>query len=128
MSEAELPVSRAEFRAVADRVELTELLSRYHQTIDRNDFDALDRVFAEDARCAYLGLDLWGVDDVRLEGREKIIDWLRAGLGQFEDTNPNSSFGKILYVINYSGSTDHYIVPLNRSPNLDKRSKKSLEV
>jgi len=99
MNPDEVPVSRAEFRSVADRVELTELLSRYHQTIDLNDFDALDRVFAQDARCAYLGLELWGVDDVHLEGREKIIEWLRAGLGQFDNTNPKHFFANHVFEI-----------------------------
>ena len=99
MNTDEVPISRAEFRSVADRVELTELLSRYHQTIDRNDFDALDRVFAHDARCAYLGLELWGVDDVHLEGREKIIEWLRAGLGQFDNTNPKHFFANHVFEI-----------------------------
>ncbi|MFP8881644.1 MAG: nuclear transport factor 2 family protein [Myxococcota bacterium] len=99
MKPDETPISRAEFRSVADRVELTELLSRYHQTIDRNDFDALDRVFARDARCAYLGLELWGVEDVHLEGRERIIEWLRAGLGQFEDTNPKHFFANHVFEI-----------------------------
>ena len=99
MNTDEVPISRAEFRSVADRVELTELLSRYHQTIDRNDFDALDRIFVQEARCAYLGLELWGVDDVHLEGREKIIEWLRAGLGQFDNTNPKHFFANHVFEI-----------------------------
>lgn len=99
MNTDEVPISRAEFRSVADRVELTELLSRYHQTIDRNDFDALDRIFVQDARCAYLGLELWGVDDVHLTGREKIIEWLRAGLGQFDNTNPKHFFANHVFEI-----------------------------
>ncbi len=95
----EIPITRAEFRSVADRVELTELLSRYHQTIDRNDFDGLDRVFASDARCAYLGLELWGLEDVQLAGRDLIIDWLRKGLGQLDDTNPKHFFANHVFEI-----------------------------
>ena len=101
----ESSIDPVEFRAIADRVELTELLSRYHQTIDRNDFDALDRVFAADARCAYLGLELWGISDVHLEGRDKIIDWLRAGLGRFDDTHPKHFFAN--HVFDIAGDTAH---------------------
>jgi hypothetical protein len=105
MSQFDEQIDPSEFRAIADRVELTELLSRYHQTIDRNAFDELDRIFVEDARCAYLGLELWGVSDVHLEGREKIIAWLRAGLGQFDDTNPKHFFAN--HVFEIDGDTAH---------------------
>ncbi len=105
MQRNETAVSRAEFRAVADRVELTELLSRYHQTIDRNDFDALDRIFAPDARCAYLGLDLWGIEDVHLEGLDRIIAWLRAGLGQFDNDLPKHFFAN--HVFDIDGDIAH---------------------
>jgi len=109
------PIDPVEFRAVADRVELTELLSRYHQTIDRNDFDALDRVFAADARCAYLGLDLWGIEDVHLEGLDQIIHWLRAGLGQFDDTHPKHFFANHVFEIEgdvaHSRSYMHGLTP-----------------
>jgi hypothetical protein len=99
MNSDEMPISRAEFRSVADRVELTELLSRYHQTIDRGDFDALDRIFAKDAQCAYLGLELWGAQDIHLAGRDQIIEWLRAGLGRLDDTNPKHFFANHVFEI-----------------------------
>ncbi len=105
MSAGESTISPGEFRAVADKVELTELLSRYHQTIDRLDWDGLDRIFTADARCAYLGLDIFGVDDVRLEGRDTIVAWLREGLGQFDDRNPKHFFSN--HVFDLAGDTAH---------------------
>ena len=99
MKQHQPAIDPVEFRSIADRVELTELLSRYHQTIDRCDFDALDRVFVDNARCAYLGLDLWGVPDVRLDGRAQIIEWLRAGLGQIDDRNPKHFFANHVFEI-----------------------------
>ncbi|NRA02923.1 MAG: nuclear transport factor 2 family protein [Myxococcales bacterium] len=92
-------ISRAEFRAVADRVELTELLSRYHQYIDGMKWESLKQVFVEDAECHYLGLDTFGVADVSLEGREKIIEWLRVNLGQFGDTQPKHFFANHVFEI-----------------------------
>lgn len=92
-------ISPAEFRAVADRVELTELLSRYHQTIDACEWDRLDRVFAPNAVCAYTGLDIFGVEDVRLDGREKIISWLRESLGQFDNRDPKHFFANHVFEI-----------------------------
>ena len=115
MTPEEMPVGRSEFQAIADRVELTELLSRYHQTIDRHDFAALDRVFAPDGRCAYLGLELWGIEDVHLAGRDQIIDWLRAGLGQFDDKNPKHFFANHVFEIDgdvaHSRSYMHGLTP-----------------
>ena len=95
----EAQVTASEFRAIADRVELTELLSRYHQFIDAMEWDRLEEVFAPNARCAYTGLDVFGVEDMHLEGREKIIAWLREGLGQFEDRNPKHFFANHVFDI-----------------------------
>lgn len=92
-------VSLAEFRAVADRVELAELLSRYHQHIDSMKWESLKEVFADDAECHYLGLEMFGVSDVSLQGREKIIEWLRVNLGQFGDTQPKHFFANHVFEI-----------------------------
>ena len=92
-------VSLAEFRAVADRVELTELLRRYHQYIDAMKWESLGEVFADDAECHYLGLEIFGVSDVSLEGREKVIEWLRVNLGQFGDTQPKHFFANHVFDI-----------------------------
>jgi hypothetical protein len=105
MVETQEMVSRTEFRAIADRVELTELLSRYHQAVDSLDWEGLRRVFTPDARCAYLGLDLFGAEDSHLEGREKIIAWLQGGLGQLADGNPRHFFSN--HVFNVQGDTAH---------------------
>jgi hypothetical protein len=77
--EPEEVVTRAEFRSIADRVEITELLSRYHHAIDARDWDALGAVFTEDAVADYLGLVV--------EGRDAIVTWLSAALGDRELTH-----------------------------------------
>src|SRR5438128_2187279 len=47
---------------VADKVEIIELLSRYHQAIDAKDWDALPSIFTADAECNYLGQeDTFGI-------------------------------------------------------------------
>ncbi len=92
-------VTPSEFRAIADRVELTELLSRYHQFIDAMEWQRLEEVFAPNARCAYTGLEVFGLEDVHLEGREKIIRWLRESLGQFDDRNPKHFFANHVFDI-----------------------------
>lgn len=93
----EAAISPSEFRAIADRVELTELLSRYHHYIDSMKWDALQEVFVEDSECHYLGLELFGVSDVDLAGREKIIEWLRVNLGQFGNTDPKHFFANHVF-------------------------------
>ena len=98
-SDTQSMVSVAEFRDVADRVQITELLSRYHQYLDGMQWQRLNEVFGEDAQCHYLGLEIFGVSDVHLEGREKIIDWLRVNVGQFKDTNPKHFFSNHVFDI-----------------------------
>jgi hypothetical protein len=99
MGQSSEPISQQEFRGIADRVELTELLSRYHQTIDLMQWDRLDRVFVSDAKCAYLGLGIFGAEDAHLEGRDNIIEWLRAGLERFSNTNPKHFFSNHVFEI-----------------------------
>jgi hypothetical protein len=72
-------VTLSAFRAVADRIEITELLSRYHHAIDGRDWDALSAVFVEDAVADYMGLVV--------EGRDAIVTWLSAALGDRELTH-----------------------------------------
>jgi hypothetical protein len=98
-------LSPGEFRAVADKVELTELLSRYHQTLDLLDFEGLRHIFTPDAHCAYLGLDLFGVEDVELDGVDAIIAWLDAGLGQLDNRDPKHFFAN--HVFDLRGDAAH---------------------
>ncbi|MBI5089067.1 MAG: nuclear transport factor 2 family protein [Actinobacteria bacterium] len=46
----------------ADKVEIMEVLSRYHQLVDSKDIESLGLVFTDDARCEYLGQEeLFGI-------------------------------------------------------------------
>jgi hypothetical protein len=73
--------SSERWQATADRVELTELLARYHQAIDGLDWDTLRRqVFAADAVCDYVGMaEMFGIPG-ETRGIDAIVEWLDAGL------------------------------------------------
>jgi hypothetical protein len=74
-------MSSERWQETADRVELTELLARYHQAIDGLDWEALRaRVFVADAACDYVGMaELFGIPG-ETKGIDAIVDWLDAGL------------------------------------------------
>jgi hypothetical protein len=73
--------SSQRWQETADRVELTELLARYHQAIDQLDWDSLRRqVFTADASCDYVGMaELFGIPG-ETQGIDAIVAWLDAGL------------------------------------------------
>jgi hypothetical protein len=61
----------------ADKVEIIELLSRYHQTIDAKDWDALPGIFTADAECRYLRQEeTFGIPGDELVGLAAITDFL----------------------------------------------------
>jgi hypothetical protein len=74
---------------LADRVEITDVMSRYCFAVDFRDFEALRTVFHTDAEATYvlspLGL---GLDDVKLSGVDAIIDWLASVLGNLGEPAP----------------------------------------
>lgn len=75
----------ARLSAAADRVELTELLHRFHQAIDVDDWDAFADLFTEDACIEFISLNdyrIFGLEG-RHEGRQVIIDWVKAGVAPF---------------------------------------------
>jgi hypothetical protein len=43
-------------RALADRLEIQDLIARYGQAVDRRDWDALDRLFTPDGRIDYTAM------------------------------------------------------------------------
>ena len=70
---------------VADKVEIIELLSRYHQTVDAHDFDGFASVFTADAECHYVGQEeLFGIGGDRGTGLDAIVEFLRDALSGTE--------------------------------------------
>jgi hypothetical protein len=68
-----------------DRLDLIELINRYGQALDRCDWAAFERVFAEDAEADYSKVvartkpDQSTLDDnAVVRGRDSIIEWLKA--------------------------------------------------
>lgn len=71
--------------AVADRLELTELLHRYAQAIDTWNWDLLREVFTEDAVADFSSMDEYVEGEPLSGGREAIIEWLRAAIEPFPE-------------------------------------------
>jgi ketosteroid isomerase-like protein len=73
----------------ADKVEIIEVLSRYHQLVDAKDLDALDLVFTDDAQCEYLGQEeLFGISGDSPAGLDSIRAFLADALAPV-DTRHN---------------------------------------
>ena len=72
---------------LADRLDVIELLARYHQAVDAKDWPGLGAVFTDDVVAEYRGLDttrdLFGLDG-RIEGRAPVVDWITAGQAPFQ--------------------------------------------
>jgi ketosteroid isomerase-like protein len=75
----------ARLQKTADQVEIMEVLSSYSQLIDARDWDALGRVFTEDAECGYIR-ELDGVSETfpPAKGIEGIRKWLETSLRPVE--------------------------------------------
>lgn len=73
----------------ADKVEIIEVLSHYHQLVDSKDLDALDSVFTDDAKCEYLGQEeLFGIPGDSPTGLSSIKAFLADALAPV-DTRHN---------------------------------------
>ncbi len=71
----------ARLLATADKVEIIELLSRYHQTVDAHDYDGFASIFTADATCHYIGQEeLFGIAGDQGSGLEAIVAFLRDAL------------------------------------------------
>ena len=70
---------------MADRVELTELLHRFHQAVDFRDWPAFERIFTEDASIEFESLNDFEIFEMegRHEGRDAIVAWVQKGVGPF---------------------------------------------
>jgi hypothetical protein len=76
-------------RRAADKVEIIEVLSRYHQLVDAKDIEGLDLVFTDDARCEYLGQEeLFGIPGDSPTGLAEIKAFLADALAPV-DTRHN---------------------------------------
>jgi hypothetical protein len=72
-------------RRAADKVEIIETLSRYHQLVDAKDVASLDLVFTEDAQCEYLGQEeLFGIPGDSPTGLAEIKTFLADALAPVE--------------------------------------------
>jgi SnoaL-like domain len=73
--------------AAIDRLDVVELLARYHQAVDAKDWPTLGSLFVEDSVAEYRGLDttkdLFGLDG-QIVGRDAIVDWICAGQAPFQ--------------------------------------------
>src|SRR5829696_5156881 len=75
----------ARLERAADKVEIIEILSRYHQLVDSKDIEALDSVFTDDARCEYLGQkELFGIPGDSPTGLPAIRAFLADALAPVE--------------------------------------------
>ena len=70
-----------------DRLDIIELLARYHHAVDAKDWPTLRALFIADAVAEYRGLDttkdLFGLDG-RIEGHDAIVEWIRVGQDPFQ--------------------------------------------
>ena len=69
----------------ADKVDIIEVLGRYHQLVDAKDVDHLDLVFTHDAVCEYLGQEeLFGIPGDAPSGLPAIQAFLADALAPVE--------------------------------------------
>ncbi|MEO5840205.1 MAG: nuclear transport factor 2 family protein [Acidimicrobiales bacterium] len=70
-----------------DRLDIIELLARYHHAVDAKDWSNLQALFTDRAVAEYRGLDttkdLFGLDR-RIEGRDAIVQWIEVGQAPFQ--------------------------------------------
>jgi hypothetical protein len=72
-------------QAMADRVELAELMHRYALAIDTARFDDLCHVFTVDASVDFGSVDQYVEGETGVNGIERIIAWFRTVLAPFPD-------------------------------------------
>lgn len=85
MSDTETNSSAVVERRLLDRLELVELINSYGRALDRRDWPAFDRIFAEDAEADYSTVvervrpgNSTLISEAQLHGRAAIVDWLQA--------------------------------------------------
>jgi hypothetical protein len=71
--------------ALADRLEIAELMHRYAWAIDHWEWPLLDEVFAEDAEGDFSSVKQYVGGDGIARGRAAIVAWLASSLAKFPD-------------------------------------------
>jgi SnoaL-like protein len=72
------------WREVADRLEITELLSRYAHAIDAMDWDLLATVFTEDVVADFSSVGQYVEMDATINGFEPLVAWYEVALAPFQ--------------------------------------------
>jgi SnoaL-like domain len=81
--------------AVADKQEITEVMTRYCYAVDFRDLAQLRGVFTPDAEATYV-LTPVGMDDVHLSGVDEIIEWLASVLPNLGEPAPRHAMTNFL--------------------------------
>jgi hypothetical protein len=110
---------------LADKMAITEVMTRYCYAVDFREMEKLRDVFAVDAEATYV-LSPLGLDDVHLSGVDAIIEWLSSVLGNLGEPAPRHAMTNFLIELdgdrarsrNYMGSgTGLYTVEHVRTPD-----------
>lgn len=110
---------------LADKAEITEVMTRYCFAVDFREMEQLRSVFATDAEATYI-LSPLGLEDVHLSGVDAIIDWLSSVLGNLGEPAPRHAMTNFLVELdgdrarsrNYMGSgAGLYTVEHVRTPD-----------
>ena len=94
----------------ADKVEIIEVLSRYHHLVDAKDVEHLDQVFTDDARCEYLGQEeLFGIAGDSPTGLPAIKAFLEDTLAPV-DTRHNMTNHVFSAIVGDTAHTRSYLI------------------
>lgn len=80
---------------VADKQEITEVMTRYCYAVDFRDLEQLRTVFTPDVQATYV-LEAVGMDDVHVAGVDALIEWLGATLPALGDPAPRHAMTNFL--------------------------------
>lgn len=80
-----MTVGMDRLEAVADRLEIAELMYRYAWAVDKWDWALLDQVFADDAVADFSSVAEHTATDGKARGRATVVSWLRSALEKFPD-------------------------------------------
>ena len=67
-------------RSIADRLEITDVVTRFHRAVDSGNFEALADVFTDDAVWDWVASDATGEVADTAQGRDNVIEWLRTAM------------------------------------------------
>jgi len=109
---------------LADKAEITEVMTRYCFAVDFREMEKLRDVFAADAEATYV-LSPLGLEDVHLSGVDAIIEWLSSVLGNLGEPAPRHAMTNFLIELdgdraksrNYMGGAGLYTVEHVRTPD-----------